>query len=208
MPVGDYEFKKVSEDDPTRCQGGRGRTGQCTMQAVPNSKYCPSHGGNSAIIANREKAKFEYRAGVWSARIKEASESDNIKDMRKEVGVLKMLIEERLCSASNVSELLIQAGPVGDLTVKMQKLVKQITEYDIACGNTLDKQQLIQFAESFVAIAAKYIKDEDDKLAFGSEIGALLSAPLKLDEVQPLPIGQRVQFDEMEGEETEETGND
>lgn len=198
--VGEYTFEKVAEDAPDRCYSSAG-TGQCHMRAVPGSKYCQSHGGGKAIKAAQEKAKFEYRAGIWSQRIKEAAGDENIKDMRKEVGVLRMLIEERLCAASNFSELMIQAGPVGDLTVKMQKLVKQITEYDIACGNTLDKQQLIQIAESFVVIASKYIKNEDDRLAFGSEVAALMAAPLVLDTTVPLPEGQRIKFEDMEEDE-------
>lgn len=203
MPVGDYEFKKaVADDDPSRCQGGRGRTGQCHMQVVPGSKYCNSHGGNKQLIANQEANKFEYRAGVFSQRIREAAGAENIKDMRQEAGVLKMIIEERLSSCANSSDLMIQAGPIGDLTVKLEKLIKRITEYDITCGNTMDKQQLIQFAEQFVRIASKYVKNEDDKLAFGEEIAGLLSSPIGLDESKTL---QAKPIDFLPDEEEEET---
>lgn len=204
MAVGDYKFEKVAEDAPNRCQGGRGRTGQCIMARVEGSLYCPSHGGNSALVAANESRKFEYRAGLFTQRVKEAAGSENIKDMRQEVGVLKMLIEERLCSCTNVSELLIQAGPIGDLTVKMQKLVKQITEYDIAHGNTLDKNQLIQFAESFVFIASRYIKDEDQRLNFGAEIAELLSKPQVAALPVPVPLAQRITFNDLDEEDDNE----
>lgn len=171
------------------------------MMCVPGSKYCPSHGGRLKEIANQEAVKFEYRAGVFSQRIKDAANDGSIKDMRQEAGVLKMIIEERLSSCQNTSDLLIHAGPIGDMTVKLEKLIKRITEYDIACGNTMDKQQLIQFAEQFVRIASRYVTSEDDKLAFGEEIAALLSAPLTLDEVQrKVPIA----IDLIEDEEEEE----
>lgn len=199
MPVGSYEFSKVEADDPNRCQGANGRVGQCIMRAVPGSKYCPSHGGNKAVAAQNEKNKFEYRAGIFQNRLREIAGSDDIKNMRQEAGVLKLLIEEKLVACQTSTDLAIVSGPIGDLTVKLQKLVKEIREYDKECGNTLDKNQLIQFAESFVAIASKYIPDEDDKLNFGSEIAGLLSAPLTVD-VLPVPEGQRVIFDDMEEE--------
>ncbi len=197
--TGDYEFKKVAEDDPERCGASAGKN-QCIMKRCPGSLYCPSHGGNKAIIAAREKSKFLYRAGKWQARVDEISQAEDIKDLRQEAGVLRLLIEERLSQCSNTNELLIHSGPIGDLTTRLTKLVEQISKYDRECGNTLDKAQIVAFAQRFVAIASKYISNEDDRLLFSQEVMASIAEPVQqLDAPRTNPI----KFDLIEDDDDE-----
>lgn len=176
---GDYEFKRCTEpDDPERCGGSAGQMGQCMMKRVPNSRFCPSHGGNKALLAAKEKSLFTYRSEKWQTRIGEVAGSENIKDVRQEAGVIRLLIEERLNQCQDANMLMIHAGPIGDLTTRLSKLVEQIGRYDKECGNTLDKAQIIAFAQKFVAIAAKYIDSDDARLAFSGEIMESINNPV------------------------------
>lgn len=202
--TGDYEFKKVAEDDPERCGASAGKN-QCIMKRCPGSLYCPSHGGNKAVIAAKEKSKFDYRAGKWQARITEISNTEDIKDLRQEAGVLRLLIEERLRQCTNANELMIHAGAIGDLTTRLTKLVDQISKYDRECGNTLDKAQIVAFAQKFVAIASKYIANEDDRLAFSGEIMATIEEPTLIPQLD-VPRANPIKFNIIEDEEEDENG--
>jgi hypothetical protein len=200
--TGDYEFKKVAEDDPERCGASAGKN-QCIMKRCPGSLYCPSHGGNKAVVAAKEKSKFDYRAGKWQARIDEISHAEDIKDLRQEAGVLRLLIEERLNQCNNANELMIHAGAIGDLTTRLTKLVEQISKYDRECGNTLDKAQIVAFAQRFVAIASKYIEDEDARLEFSGEIMGSISDPTEVLQATMLPRKDPIKFDLIEDDDDE-----
>lgn len=177
MAQGDYKLGgHVAEDDPNRCQTVTSR-GQCTQKAVEGSKYCPCHGGNSAITAKKAEDVFRYRATQWSGRMQALAEETNIKSMREELGVLRILLEERLKSCKSTTDLIINSGPMAELVLKIEKLVKSIHELDKDLNQLLDKQILIQYAEQIITIIGKHVDDEEARFAIAKEIAKVFNVP-------------------------------
>jgi hypothetical protein len=123
------------EDDPERCQGVTSQ-GQCTNKAVEGSQFCIAHGGNQAVSKLQKDSLRNYRLTKWKARIQRQSESPGIKSLREEIGILRMLMEERLNSLQSETDLLLQSGQL------------------------LDKQAILQFAGRIIDIIAVEVADE------------------------------------------------
>lgn len=176
MALGDYKLQgPVAEDDPRRCKAVTSK-GQCLQGAVPNSEYCPAHGGNKAINAAQKESVFRYRATQWSGRAQAMAEEENIKSMREELGVLRILLEERLKACKNPTDLIINSGPMAELILKIEKLVKSIHELDKDLNNLLDKQMLLHYAEQIINVISDEIADDETKFRIAEKITAIFAA--------------------------------
>ena len=175
MAQGDYNLgHAVAEDDPNRCQAVTSR-GQCIQKAVEGSKYCPPHGGNKALVAAQREALSRYRESKWAAKIQTLAQEPTIKNLHSEVGILRMLIEEKLGSIHDTNDLLLSAGPLSDLILKVEKLVARIHDLDKDLEQTLDKSQLIQYAERIVNIIGDEIQDEDARFRIAKRLEELFT---------------------------------
>jgi len=160
MPVGDYKIgeRVESDDDPERCQG-MVKDNQCILKKVEGSRFCAAHGGNKALVAESKAAASRFRLTKWQAQVERFRSDSDLKSLRDEIGILRVLLEERLNHCQTNLDLILHSGPISDLVVKIEKLVKSCHEIDKDFENLLDKTQVIQIAEQIISVISEEITD-------------------------------------------------
>ena len=148
------------DDDPERCQGVDSK-GQCIYKRMPESEYCPRHGGNKAGEAKKKEAAHEYRLQTWQNRINEFAEGDHVKGLRGEIGILRMVLEEILNQAKTPKDLLMNSSSISDLCAKIEKLVNSCDRLERNMGLMLDKAAALNFANQIVQVITEYIQDAE-----------------------------------------------
>jgi hypothetical protein len=174
MPL-EQKFQRVEPGSPNQCQAIAGQ-GQCHFAAVPGFKFCPMHHGQEQASDRRAKL-HQYRMGKWQARVEEFETHENVKSLRSEVGVLKMLLEETVSKCESSMDLLMASSKISDIIDKIHRLVPTMQKMEQNAGITLDKNAVLQLADVIVTIMADYIEDGDDKaLAADRIIQAIVEA--------------------------------
>jgi len=162
-------IEKIDTDtDPYRCQAV-GRNGQCINRGVklPNGEYgtyCMVHGGNKQIEAAKAKAVRQYRLTQWQVRLTEFSDSSILKSLREEIGILRVILEERLNFCQDSADLIIASGPISDLVLKIERVVTSCHKLESRMGQHLDKADIIQLASRFIRVISEELEDYPDKI--------------------------------------------
>ncbi len=154
------KFERVDVDDPNRCQYIRPTHGQCDNKACDGSTYCPAHGGNRGAQTKQKKKLRNYRLNKYKNRIAKKSNSSDILSLKDEIGILRLLIEEKINRCTNGNDIIMMSGPLSDLIMKVERMVSSCTKLESRLGNFLDKNSIIQFAQTIVKIIAENITDE------------------------------------------------
>lgn len=156
----DPRYKRVPyPEHPDRCQANA-KGEQCNLMKHLSSDYCYIHGGNKAEQKEKNESLKNYRLTQWRARLQRHSSSSEIKNIREEIGILRMLLEERLEQANTPTELMIQSGPIADLVLKIEKCVSSCHRLEGSMGELLDKQAILQFASEVIGIVTNVLSDE------------------------------------------------
>ena len=155
----DRKIIKVAEDDPRRCQCTRTQYGQCMNKAVEGSDYCIAHGGHNAINKRNKNNMRNYVLTKWQARMERHKEAPDIKSLRDEVAILRMLMEERLNHCKDDLDLILQSGPISDLVMKIDKLVNSCHKLEGSLGQLLDKQAVLHFASEVIDVITRTLDD-------------------------------------------------
>jgi hypothetical protein len=157
-------FESVEEAHPDRCQAIKRNAGQCRYRAVPGGSTCYLHGGNKTLQSQRNKSLAAYRKSKWQASIERHATDDDVKGLRSEIGILRVLMEERLSMCNDVTDLLLHSGPISDLVVKIEKLVTSCHKLEGQMGQLLDKQAIIQFASQVIGIISDVLENSPEQV--------------------------------------------
>ena len=107
----------VEPDAPNRCQN-TGRTGQCFYAATESTSFCPMHAGTAQDAIDKGKLR-NYQFQRYKQRIDEKADSEVIKSLREEIGILRMVMEEIVNRCKDDTELLIYSPIITDLAIKI-----------------------------------------------------------------------------------------
>lgn len=144
---------------PDRCQTNNA-VGQCWFFKVEGSDYCLIHGGTAAQKAKKKRDLDMYRLGRYQQRVQELKDDSEIRSLRSEIGILRMLIEDRFNSIQNETELMAHSSAIADMLMKVEKLVSSCTKIEKQLGELLDKGQIVQFGQEVVEIISEYVNSE------------------------------------------------
>lgn len=173
--MAELQHQRVEEDDPRRCQHVIPTQGQCRLISVEDTKYCVNHGGAGIIKQKEAKQLSNYRLQKYQERVEDKSSSAQLKGLRDEIAILRMLIEERLNSCKDAHDLLLYSGPISDLIMKVDKVVNSCNRLEVALGVMLDKTQALQFAAEIVETVGRFVEDEDTLASISDEISQSLA---------------------------------
>lgn len=151
--------KVKSPEDPNRCQATPAK-GQCHNVKCEGSDYCSIHGGNVAQGALENEKIRNYQLTKWRAKLDRFTDSNHIKSLREEIGLLRMLVESKLENCKDDIDLMLEAGAIADLVMKLEKLVASCNKIEDSMGMMLDKNQILMFASSVITIISSYVTDE------------------------------------------------
>lgn len=179
-----YKIERVSDPaDPARCQSTPGGRDQCMMRAVPGSKYCPLHGGNKAGQAAEQQRIRQYNLAKWASRQAHFAESVNVKSLRDEIGILRMMIEERLNGCKDSTDLMINSSAISTMILNVEKLVSSCHKIEVAMDLMIDKTAIVALGLAIVELVAEYVDDPDEREALARGLLTLIEkASSKEDE--------------------------
>jgi hypothetical protein len=132
------------------------------------------HQGAVEQVSHERAELKNYRLTKFRASVSRLGSSDQIKSLRDEIGILRMMMEERLNQCEDASDLLLQSHTIGDLAVKIQNAVTASSKLEAQLGQTMDKQALLNFASGVIGIIGENIEDPDVLDVISNNILALL----------------------------------
>jgi hypothetical protein len=154
------DFTKVPADSPLRCQG-KTRAGQCPNKRAENSEYCHVHGGHNGIKKQSKENLRNYNLAKFRLEVNQKADSQIVKSLREEIGILRLLLETYINKADSPHDLIMMSGPISDLVLKIEKLVSSCHRLESSLGHLLDKQAIVHFASIVINIISENIDDED-----------------------------------------------
>lgn len=137
------------------------KTGQCPYCKIDHTDYCPMHGSNKGSIAQNEETKRNYQLRRWKNRVNDFADNDQIKSLREEVGILRMVMEEILNKCEDSTDLLMASHRISDTAMKIEKLVVSCDKLENRMGQLLSKRAVVQLAGEYVQIINNYVTDPD-----------------------------------------------
>lgn len=143
-----------------QCQHTIPLKGQCLNKKEEESDYCLAHGGNRAGQEKEKEGLRNYRLTKWQARVHRFTESDNIKSLRDEIGILRMVLEEQLEQCTSASDLVVSQGRIANLIQQIEKLVVSCNKLETNLGEVLDKTAVANFAGQIIRIISEEIVEE------------------------------------------------
>jgi len=151
--------------DPYRCQAIT-QQGQCTnkgtrLEENTYGAFCRVHGGNKTQEAFQATKARNYRLTKFQAALERQSDSSAIKSLREEIGILRMLMEEKLNRCTDMAGLLLESQQISDLVLKIEKLVVSCHRLEGSMGQTLDKQAILQFASEIITIIGTKLEGQE-----------------------------------------------
>src|SRR4029077_12914332 len=111
----EQSFIRVEDNDPERCQGVSSTKGQCQFKRATGSQYCKMHGGAAVLKSAEQERIRNYRLSKWQLRMNEFADSDQVKSLREEVGISRMVLEEIVNRCKDSTELLMCSAKIADM---------------------------------------------------------------------------------------------
>ncbi len=146
-----------------RCLGVNKETGRpCIHKKLEGVDYCANHNNNLIDYNNKKQLVRNYRLLRYQQRVNEFADNPEIKSLREEIGITRMILEEIINKCRDGDDLLLYSGKIGDIVTKIEKLVVSCHRLEWATGNLLDKSMIINIANNIIVTIGKHIKDPDD----------------------------------------------
>ena len=145
----------TSEDDPRRCHGST-RTGQCWNIAVEGTDLCERCSGRELVIENRQS--YLLTNPKFRDRLAQLNEADEIKSLREEVNIARMLVEERLNLVKNDGDVAQATGSINSLLLTVEKLRSRSHVLEQNLGQLLQKSTVFQLMQTLVQIVDEEVR--------------------------------------------------
>jgi len=150
-----------AQNEEERCQYHT-----CNHKKNGLSSYCTHHGGTKDDLNRQKRAATSYKLSLFQARVDQHALDPNIKNLRGEIGILRMLIETRLNECKDDYDLMLQSAAIATLVTQANALVTSCHRIETLTGQLLDKQSLAEFAVQVVdIISAEVDPEEADAIA-------------------------------------------
>ena len=119
-----------------------------------------AHGGNNALRQSKQDSMRNYNLTKWRAQVSQKTDNEGIKSLRDEIGILRVVLEERLNRCADATDLILQSGPISDMVMKIERVVTSCHKLEGSMGSLLDKQAILQFATLVIGIISEEVADD------------------------------------------------
>lgn len=161
---------RCEADSPDRCQGMLlGQHSQCPYTKVPGFDFCPMHAG-AGIAADRKARLKHYQLGKWQARVEEFRSHEEMRNLRSEIGILQMTLETVINQCQDEHDLIMSSDKINSIVARIEKLIPLCAKMEEQAGITLDKNAVLQLADTIVQIMGDYLEDPDSKMELADRI--------------------------------------
>lgn len=154
-----HSQKADGPDDPNRCQRMVGN-GQCIHKAVEGSEFCQMHIASGAAALKMEMVR-QYNVTRWKAKMDHFAGHSEVKSLREEIGVLRLLMETALNKCESDMDLLLYSNHISAMAMKIKEAVMAAQKLESAMGMLLDRAATMQLTGEIVEIIGRYVPDEE-----------------------------------------------
>jgi len=147
-------------DDPNRClHNPHDGSGQCLMKAVEGGNRCKVHGGGRQLQVMKKKQLRAYAKNKWAAAIKENANDSEIKSLREELGIARIMLDQILNRCKDSHDLLMFSAPIDNFlkTINLIQKTSHAIEKDLS--EMIGPEALNEFAETLFSIIMDEIDD-------------------------------------------------
>lgn len=142
------EREVLEENDPERCQGIIGNdAGQCRYRQIADSEFCDLHSGHRN---ETKKNKIEYTLAGYTERTKTQTGRTAVINLRDEIAILRMSLEERLNSCNNQIDVLAATPMILETIRTINTAVTSCHKLEISLGEVLGRDRLLAFADKVI----------------------------------------------------------
>jgi hypothetical protein len=157
------KFERCEPDDPNRCQAS-GKQGQCPYKAEQKVdgtyfSHCIRHNA-SRRREDENKRMRNFRLGLFQQRMEEFADNDQVKSLREEIGITRLLLEEIIRTCQDSTQLVMASNKIADLVLKIEKLVTSCHRLEKSSGMLLDKATIQRLADSIINIISGHVEPE------------------------------------------------
>jgi len=149
----------ITKHDPNdRCKATV-KDGQCPYLSHAGTQHCPMHGSHTTIAAENLEVQRNYRLKRWQQRVNEFANNDQVKSLKEEVGILRMMLEEMINKCTDTTDLMLYAHRISDLVMKIERVVVSCDKLENRMGLLLSKDAVLQLAGTYVNIINTHVED-------------------------------------------------
>jgi len=169
----EQKLLRVAEDAANRCEVSHA-TMQCPYGVIPGTNRCARHTGPLLAPMARQKEIETYQLGVFQERVRQFASDPKIKGLRDEIGILRLVLEQLFNKCNDAHDLLIASSKIGQIVSQIKDTVLAASKLEAALGQTIDKAQAMQLAESIIAVIVMHVEDPEILELIGRDIGDLV----------------------------------
>ena len=166
----------VPHDSPLRCQYVHPQ-GQCVNKVVPGTERCPLHVATSANLL-KESIKRNYRLAKLQDRVNDFADNPQVKSLREEVGILRLVLEEIVNRCQDGSDIILFAPRISEMVLRIEKLVSSCHRLEHQTGLLIDKAGAINIAIQIIEKVSVHVTDPDVLEKIGNDIELIISNPV------------------------------
>lgn len=140
-----------SDPAANRCQGAT-NSGQCTNPALEGRDYCAVCGGGRDLVSAQNRRQYMLAKAQHRKRLAELSDHDEIKSLRDDVAMARMLIEQRFNMIETDGDLIAACGQLNQLLLTVERLVKSCHVLEQNLGVLLSRQSALRLGQTLCQI--------------------------------------------------------
>ena len=146
-------------DDPDRCTYIKPGEGQCLMKSVEGGDRCKVHGGGRQLQVAKKKQLRAYAKNKWAASIRDNAHDSEIKSLREELGIARIMLNQILNRCNDSHDLLMMSGPIDNMlkTINLIQKTSHTIEKDL--DNMLGPEAIEAFGNELFEIIMEEIDD-------------------------------------------------
>ena len=130
------------------------------------------HGGIVSQTLEKKAAVATYRLTKYQARMQEFANSSEIKSLREEIGIIRMVLEELINSCDSTNKLIVFTDRISHLVEQLRKLVESCQRLEVQNNDLLDRKIVIVIADTIVTRIGNYVHDPEKLKLLAGEIVA------------------------------------
>jgi|SRR5579872_2115585 len=144
MPVSDPA-------DPLRCKQSVGQR-QCSEVSVPGSEFCRIHSRGFDRTNEQSTRLYLLAKADEQARLLKLADHEEIRSLREEIALARMLVERRWNLIRNDNDLIMACGSLNTLLLTIERLVKSAHSIEQNLGILLSKSAVMALGQNICRI--------------------------------------------------------
>ncbi len=142
---------------PNRCQAS-GNKDQCPRDAVEGNHFCNLHQGSTRKRDAAKRRMYNLTQAKKQERLGHFADHEDVKNLREEIAITRMLIEQRFNTIEDDSDLLAAVGGLNKLLITAEKLVKSSHVIEQNLGSLLAKSSVIVMGRQIVEVIVEELE--------------------------------------------------